>query len=162
MATLYELSATYEELMDYLYDEEWDPEKLIDTLDGIEGEIEEKAENYAKIMKQMDLDIAGCKAEEARLATKRKSLENREERLKNALYEAMKAVGKPKFKTALFSFNIQKNPASLVIDKPDEIPEEFLIPQAPKVDNVKIKDVLKTGEVLPYAHLVQGESLRIR
>lgn len=161
MATLYELSATYEELMECLYDEEWDEEMLVDTLDGIEGEIEEKAENYAKIMKQMEKDIAGYKAEEARMAAKRRSLENREERMKKALYEAMKAVGKPKFKTALFSFGIQKNPASLVIDKPEEVPEQFLIPQAPKVDNAKIKEILKNGETLAYAHLVQGESLRI-
>lgn len=162
MSTLYELSAIYEDLMDRLYDENWDPETLIDTLDGIEGEIEEKAENYAKIMKQMELDISGCKAEEARMAAKRKSLEDRKERMKKALYEAMKAVGKPKFKTTLFSFNIQKNPPSLVIDNPSEIPAEFLIPQEPKVNNEEIKKILKTGEILPYAHLVQGEGLRIR
>lgn len=162
MATLYELSATYEELMDCLYDEEWDPETLIDTLDGIEGEIEEKAENYAKIMKQMELDIAGCKAEEARLATKRKSLENREERLKNALYEAMKAVGRPKFKTALFSFGIQKNPPSLAIADGVTVPDQYLIPQEPKVDRKAIIAELKSGAVIEGMRLVQGESLRIR
>jgi hypothetical protein len=71
----------------------------------------------------------------------------------------MRATGKTKFKTDLFSFNIQKNPARLVIT--GEVPEKFLIPQDPKVDNKAIKELLKQQE-LPFAHLEQSESLRIR
>ena len=162
MATLYELTATYEGLMDCLYDEDWDPETLVDTLDGIEGEIEEKAENYAKIMKQMELDIAGYDAEEKRMAAKRRALENRKERLKNALYEAMKAVGRPKFKTALFSFGIQNNSPSLAIADGATVPEKYLIPQEPKIDKKAIIAELKAGTVIEGMRLVQGESLRIR
>lgn len=162
MATLYELTATYEGLMDCLYDEDWDPETLVDTLDGIEGEIEEKAENYAKIMKQMELDIAGYDAEEKRMAAKRRALENRKERLKNALYEAMKAVGRPKFKTALFSFGIQNNPPSLAIADRATVPEKYLIPQDPKIDKKAIIAELKAGTVIEGMRLVQGESLKIR
>jgi len=73
----------------------------------------------------------------------------------------MYITGKVKFKTNLFNFSIQKNPPKLVIDKPEEIPEEFLIPQPPKVDNAKLKEILKEKE-LPFAHLEQSENLRIR
>ena len=74
----------------------------------------------------------------------------------------MKLTKKEKFKTDLFSFGIQKNPASLKIIEGKDIPSEFLIPQEPKIDTAEIKDRLKNGEVLEFAELVQGESLRIR
>ena len=81
--------------------------------------------------------------------------------MKEALQNAMFITGKTKFKTDLFSFNIQKNPPRLVIDRPEEIPEEYLIPQEPKIDTSAIKEALKRQE-LPFAHLEQSESLRIR
>jgi hypothetical protein len=75
----------------------------------------------------------------------------------------MVTTGKTKFKTPFFSFGIQKNPPSVVLDAGlDAIPEEYLVPQDPKVDKKAIGARLKTGEVLPYAHLELGESLRIR
>ena len=71
--------------------------------------------------------------------------------MKESLETAMRATGKTKFKTDLFSFNIQKNPPRLVIDKPEEVPEEYLIPQEPKIDTKAIKEILKEQE-LPFAH----------
>lgn len=134
---------------------------VVDTLEGIQGEIEVKADAYAKIIKTLEGQADAIKKEEDRLSQKRRSLETNVKNMKLSLERAMIATDNKKFKTTLFSFNIQKNPASLVIDKPDEIPEQFLIPQDPKVDNAKIKELLKTQE-LPYAHLSYSESLRIR
>ena len=51
------------------------------------------------------------------------------------------------------------------VDEADirSIPAEYLIEQAPKVDKTKLKADLKAGKDLTgIAHLVQGESLRIR
>ena len=95
------------------------------------------------------------------IISNRIKIENNIKNLKQALETAMRATGKTKFKTDLFSFNIQKNPPKLVIDKPEEIPEEYLIPQEPKINSKAIKDMLKEKE-LPFAHLEQSESLRIR
>ena len=74
-------------------------------------------------------------------------------------------TGKVKFKTALFSFGIRKNPPSVVIDEPylENIPARFLIPQDPTVDKKAMKDALKAGEDLTgLCHLEQTESLSIR
>lgn len=134
---------------------------VIDTLESIQGEIEVKADAYAKIIRTLEGQVDAIKKEEDRLSQKRRSLETNVKNMKLSLERAMIAMDNKKFKTTLFSFSIQKNPATLVIDKPDEIPEQFLIPQNPKVDNAKIKELLKTQE-LPYAHLSYSESLRIR
>jgi len=76
----------------------------------------------------------------------------------------MIATGKTKFKTALFSFGIQKNPPSVKLDEGnlDLIPEEYLVPQDPKVDKKKILAELKEGKEFTWATLSQTESLRIR
>ena len=161
MSTLYELTGDYEYLINKLYDPEWDEDALIDTLDGIEGEIEDKADGYAKILAQMDGDVAALKEQEHRLADRRRVLENRAKRLKENLYTTMKTVGKTKFQTQLFAFSIRKTPAAVVIDDAAAIPDKYKT-YVESILKTDIKDALKAGEDLPGAHLEQGETLSIR
>lgn len=48
MATLYELTEEYRQLLEMMEDDTVDPEVLQDTLEGVDGEIEAKADNCAK------------------------------------------------------------------------------------------------------------------
>lgn len=162
MATLYSLTAEWQELLEMIQSGEFDAETLADTLEGLEGEVEIKADGYAKVIKEIEGNSATIKAEIDRLSTKKSVLENSVKSLKQSLEMAMKTTGKVKFKTELFSFGIQKNPASLVVNSDAEIPEVYYIPQPAKLDNAKIKEELKSGKVLEFAHLEQGESLRIK
>lgn len=165
MATLYELTDDYMMLLEMAEDPEVDLDVLADTMEGISGEIEEKADGYARVIRELDAKAAAVKAEVERLTARRQSLENAARRIKDTLQMAMIATGKTKFKTDLFSFGIQKNPASVVMDEQyiENIPEEYLIQQEPKLDRAKIKEDLKAGKDLEgIAHLEQGESLRIR
>ena len=161
MASLYEVTGEYKAVMEMAEDGETDPQVITDTLESIAGEIEVKADGYAKIIKMLDIQAKGIKSEEERLANMRKSLENNIARMKKSLETSMIETGNKKFKTPLFSFNIQKNPPNLVIDDFDNIPDKFLIQQPPKIDNKLLKDFIKDNPV-PFAHLEQGESLRIR
>lgn len=161
MATLYELTGQYRELLELAESEELDKQLIADTLEALEGEIETKADGYAKIIRELEGKAELLKSEIDRLSNRKTAIENNIKSMKEALQNAMYITGKVKFKTNLFNFSIQKNPPKLEIDKPEEIPEEFLIPQPPKVDNAKLKEVLKEKE-LPFAHLEQSESLRIR
>ncbi len=166
MSTLYELTDTYETVINMLYDDEIDEQTVLDTLEALEGEFENKADAYAKIIKNISSDVEAIKAEEERLYARRSSLVKRSKRLKDTLEANMKAIGKTKFKTTLFSFNIQKNGGlqPLVIDELDvnKIPAEYLIPQDPLPNNEKIRQLLEAQQV-SWAHLgPRGESLRIR
>ena len=72
-------------------------------------------------------------------------------------------TGKVKFKTDLFSFNIQNNTPSVVIDNIDDIPIEYLVLQEPEINKKKIAADIKAGVNLSYfAHLEQSRSLRIK
>ena len=162
---LYELAESYQALMDMVYDQEEDEQTVRDTMEGLWGEIEDKADGYAKILMGMKADIEALREEGLRLNARRKALETRSQWLKDNLEANMRAIGKTKFKTALFSFNIQKNGGlqPLVIDGLiDDIPGRFLIQQAPIPNNEAIRKLLEEKQV-DWAHLEpRGESLRIR
>lgn len=162
MSTLYQLTEAYQELLSMALDPDIDPEALADTMEAIDGEIEVKADGYAKVMKELKAIADARKAEAKRLLDGAKSVETNIDRMKAALMTAMKLTGKTKFKTELFGYGIQKNPPSLKIDAPDRVPAEFLISQEPKVDSAAIKKELKEGVVYDWCHLEQSESLRIR
>lgn len=162
---LYELTEQYQILADMMYDPEVDEQTVRDTMDAVFGEIEDKADGYAKIIFGMQSDVDVLRAEELRLQVRRRSLECRQKWLKENLMANMRAIGKEKFKTALFSFSIQKNGGKepLVIDgNIEDIPGKFLIPQPPVVDNDAIRTLL-TEKQVDWAHLEpRGEHLGIR
>ncbi len=162
MATLYELKGAWEQVYGMACDGEIDIDVTIDTLEAIEGEIEDKADGYAKLLRSLGSDVAALKEEEKRIADRRRAIENKAEAIKKRLQEVMEETGKVKFATQLFSFNIQKNPPSVVIDNPDEVPQIYLVPQEPKADKKMILELLKGGEQPSWAHLEQSQSLRIR
>lgn len=174
MAALYELTGEFLTLMDMLEDEECDEQVIMDTLEGIDFEIEQKADGYAKIIKSLETYISGLSKEADRLTVRKNTFENRIKWLKQNLEMCMRATGKKKFTTDLFSFNIQKNGGKrkLVIDTDvEKIPEEYRVPQPDKVDGDALREFLKEkgyeckdGSLnCEFAHLEpQGESLRIR
>lgn len=163
MSTLYEITGEYLELLDMLQNaEEIEEEVLKDTLEAIDGELEVKADNYAKIIKELTLDAKKFEEEKKRLEVNQKTLENRAKKLKEYLYQSMKVTGKAKFKTDLFSFGIQKNggqqPMTILPDM--EIPSQYLKYEP---DNTKIREALKKGEELPFARFEEyGTHLVIR
>ena len=159
---LYELTESYLNLQELLENPEVPQDLITSALEQVGEELEVKAENIAKLIKTLEVDIAGFKEEEKRLSDRRKSLENRVKNLKEYLDWAMKATGKTKFKGKLFSFNIQKNAPGVSILDEKLIPKEYLIEQAPVIDKKAILNDLKNGEDIPGVEIKQTESLRIR
>ena len=136
--------------------------------------IEDKADGYAKIIKALEADVDGIQKENDRLTSRKKTYENRIKWLKQNLEMCMRATGKKKFTTDLFSFNIQKNGGKrkLTIDvNVENIPEEYRIKHPDTVNGDKLREYLKENGLegqdgslnCEWCHLEpQGESLRIR
>lgn len=165
MSTLYQLQGEYLQLLEMLEDPEIDEQVVLDTLEGIDYELEIKAENYAKIIKELEGNIETIKTEQKRLADKRSKQEANIQRLKDNLQAAMVATGKTKFKTDLFSFNIQKNggAAPVIMDvETADLPDELVI-YTEKPNLKAIGELLKSDPECKYAHYGErGESLRIK
>ena len=163
--TLYELNGEYLRLMDMASDPEIDWDAFEDTLEALTGDIEDKADGYAKVIRSLEAETAAIDEEIKRLNAQKTVRKNSVDRMKAALKTTMELTGKTKFKTDLFSFGIRKNPAKLVIDKEstDHAPAEYIIIQSPIWNKDKLKEDLKAGkDVDGIAHLEQGTSLSIK
>lgn len=165
MSNIYEITNDYLQIMAMLEDSDLDPQTLADTMEGIEGEFEIKAENYAKVMKNLEGDILAIKTEIDRLTAKKKALENNIKNMKSTLQTAMETTGKTKFKTELFSFSVRNNAPKVVMDEEylENVPERFLKYSDPTINRSAIKEAIQNGEDLEgLAHLEQSTSLSIR
>lgn len=171
--TLYELGNEYVELLALLEEEhsEDEDEAVRNALAEILLNIDEKAEGYGKVLKQMQADTEALKAEKLRIAKRQATIEAGMERLRNALKSAMLLTGKTKIKTSLFSFGIQ-NRWKAVLDVPvAEIPQDFWKVKDPEADMKAVEKWLKefnpdiSGNnctTCEWAHLDQVETLTVR
>lgn len=167
MPSLYEMTQDYDRVLNMLYDPEVPEQAIFDTLELLDTEIETKADGYAKLIRELEVSAEAVKAEAARLTERKRSLESKAKALKANLQEAMLAVGRPKIKTALFSFCVQSNPSKVEITDLDVIlshPEFCLarVPSESDVNKTAVKAAIEAGQEIAGAQLVQGQSLRIR
>lgn len=161
--TLYELTGQFLELAQMAEEGTFDQQIINDTMEGVEMEIEEKADGYAKVIRSLEGDVNEVDAEIRRLTERKNTIKGNIDALKKNLENAMIATGKTKFKTPLFSFGIQKNAPSLDLVDEANVPERFWIPQEPKLDRRSLLAYAKEHDgPLPYATVKQTESLRIR
>ena len=77
---LYELTESYLNLQELLENPEVPQELITSALEQVGEELEIKAENIAKLIKTLEVDITGFKEEEKRLSDRRKTLEKREKK----------------------------------------------------------------------------------
>ena len=129
MGTLYELTGEYLALSDMLMDDEVDEQTVIDTLEGVKGEIEIKAEGYVKVLRSIEAQAETYAKETEAFAKKATTAKNRADSLKKALFNAMTAMDIPEIKTDLFKLKIVGNGGMQpleVTDVIDDIPDEFI------------------------------------
>lgn len=169
MSTLYELTGEYLQLKDMLYDENEDLDCILDTIEGVDYEIEMKADNYAIIIDSLQSDVEHLDKEIKRLQTRKKTIVNNINGLKWRLQNAMEAIDKTKFKTRLFSFNIAQSGGvrKMTVDVDVEnLPEELRLkqPDVPNLDAIrKLVEASGDMEKCEYAHFEpRTRSLRIK
>lgn len=165
MSTLYELVGQRLELQHKLEELNFDEETIADTLEGDSLEIQTKIESYAFVIRNMESLPEVIKAEEKRLADRRKQIEKRIEKIKEWLTVNMKQGRINKIESPVFTITLKKNPPKLVIDDAGKIPSNlYIYPVAPPPtpDNAAIKAALLAGEDIQGAHIEQGERVDIK
>ena len=162
MATIYEIADKYK-FIQQLIEDGAPEEAFVEALNAIDGELAEKLENYASVMKNIESDIAGIKAEEGRLAERRKTMENSIKRMKENMQFTMETAGEQKLKGEKFTFTVQKNPPSLKVLDDAVIPPQFIsVEEVRNIDKKAILAELKNGVEISGVEIQQGESIRIR
>lgn len=161
MTNLYTLTDQYQQVLE-LIAEQGDEQALADTLESINEALEDKADNYVRIIKTLEAQNEAIKTEVTRLQQRKTANDNGIKRLKESLKESMLVTGKTKFKTDLYSFNIRNNAPS--VDIPDEtaIPKTYWVKQDPKLDRKAVLQALKDGQKVRGAEIKVTQSLAVR
>lgn len=165
IASMYELTEQYMALLSMANDPEIDSEAIADTLESLSGDIEEKAENTAKVLSEMKSRIEAIDSETNRLIERRHRLKNSYDSLVTRLEGMMRACKKKKIETPLFTIRIQKKGGQpkLIWDTEDvsKLPKEF-VETLQKPNNRVMREYLKEHDESEFAHFEDlGESLRI-
>ena len=164
-AALYEIKDEYLQVMDALTDPEADIplEAVLDTLEGFENQLQEKAVNVAKFMQNMQATAQAIKEAEQKMAKRRQAIENRISGIREYLKRNMEQSGITKIESPWFILSIKNNPGAVAITNEQAIPDHYKAEVVTtKLDKQRIKDVLKSGEKVPGAVLVNGTRLDIR
>lgn len=137
---------------------------VADALEKLEMARETKIENAAMMVKNLSAEAAAIKAEEEKLAKRRKAIENKADEVKQFLVRALTREDgtSEKFRTARASVTVKMNPAKVIISDEKLLPEVFfreIIDRKP--DRAQIKEVLSRGIEVPGAALERGRSVMI-
>lgn len=172
---LYELSSEYEALyqvLEELGDEETETELeqvYLDTLEGLSGEFDEKAEAIAIIVKRFTSDAEAVKQERIRLSEREKTLNEKIKRLREYLLFNMQRARKSKVETARAVVNIRNNAESVQIE--DSVAflawaqahdDSLLTYKPPEISKTAVKAAIKAGEQIPWATLVRTQTIQIK
>lgn len=169
----YELSQAYRTLADRLEEEtqaaegEVTPEVdlIKSALDSIDDAIDRKAECSIVLAREFEAEAAAIKVEEARLAKRRKALENRADRVREYVLGCLRSAGKDRLRTQLFSFTVNKPKPSVVVLDVNAIPDDLvrIIPASREAAKKEIKDAIAAGRAVPGVKLEDGDySLTVR
>jgi regulator of replication initiation timing len=141
MPKLYEIADRYALITELLDDPE-KAEMVFDTLDSMEGELQDKLTSIGKLIRNFNADEEALKEESKRLKERADAAKKQAEKLENYVKFIMQKNGFKKLDTPLFKFSL-KSSVSLVVTDLDQVPEHFLKPQPPKPDIAGLKKHLK-------------------
>jgi len=161
---LYELAAQFQSLNALLDSDDMPPEVVLDTLDGLEGDIRNKAVAVAHVILSMEAMAGNIEEAIKKRKERAERLKKRADSLRSYLQFHMQATSITKIEHEDFTLAVKKNQPSVYVDDESAIPEEYKIepPTPPKrLDRVAIANAIKAGVEVPGAHLQALERLSI-
>lgn len=107
-------------------DESFTAEEITDTLEAIEGEFDDKAENIFGLIKSLILESVAFKTEAKRLTTIANAKANTAEKLKGYLQIEMVKLKKKSIVIGTHSAKFRKGSKAVEILDLDDIPDEYV------------------------------------
>ena len=162
---LYELTDAYAELAALLDECESEEEaaQLWAQMDEIGASIAEKADNYARFLRNKQAEAYSLGKEIERLQKRKRSVENQIEQLREHMKFAMGVAGATEIRTALGKWTVRKNAPRVEVLDESEVAPEFFEPQPPKLMKSRLQQHWKdTGEIPDGCDVVQSESVQFR
>ena len=82
--------------------------------------------------------------------------------INNSIIECMLAVNKNNISDALFSIAIKELQPKIIIDDEGAIPEQFLVPQDPKINKKELNKWAKTHDISAFGHYEPNFGLQVK
>ncbi len=164
---LFEITAAYQSFVDAVENGEIPESAIADTLESITATLEEKADNTACVIKNITAEILALRAEERKLAERRRIKENQVERLREYLANALLQSGYNKIETARNKISFRKSESVKIDDESAFIEwamkdnDEYLTYKEPTINKTAIKKALADGKEIKGARMEQKQNLQI-
>ena len=162
--TLYELTGQWAELYNMMETEDEEIMQAVkDTMESIDGEIDEKLENIGIMILSQKAEDEALKAEQDRIAKKRKTIQNKSKYLKQYALDCLKAINRKKGGgiRVTISRSLRRG-ASLDIADNAVIPIDYFGHHPPTIDRTALKEAVKNGLVVDGVTLRDSESVTVR
>jgi hypothetical protein len=128
------------------------------TRDTIEGEtnLHEAIRAVLLSIEEDQALVDGIDARMADLTARCSRIALRIEAKRGLIEEAMQAGEIKKLETDIATVSLRAIPPKLIITDEAQIPQNYLIPQPPKIDKASVKDALANSTPVPGAELSNG------
>jgi len=164
---LYELAAQHQSLMALLESDEIPAESMRDTIEALEGELEDKLIACAHVVLNLESAAIAIKNAAAKQMARAERLAKRAESLRAYMLFNAQCVGMKPIEHTDFVLRLVNNTPSVIIDNQLLIPPEFmrtpepLPPPADVPDKAAIAKALKADIEVTGAHLLRGQRIEI-
>jgi hypothetical protein len=144
-------------------DPDVEPDFVMDTIEGIQGEIKEKIHSLAKVLKNLKALEAAISKEIDSMLDRRDSTRAGISRIESYMALAMQSVGDKTIEYNEFRVVLINNPSKVVVDAFAVIPTEYLSEQVQYVPNKKaIRQAILDGKNIPFASLEKSTRVSIK
>ena len=165
MTSLYTIQTQYQAQLAALNELDLDPVTFSDTLDGMQGDVQDKLRAVIAWGLDQSVLAAGTKEAAKRVADLCAAREKKAQWAFDYALQAMQATGIGEVSTDEFAAKVAKKPASVNVLDAALIPPSLMRtpePAPPQPDKASIAAVMKAGGVVPGCELVQGYRLAVR
>lgn len=161
MESIFSISERYNTLLALLDDETVSQDEINEALASVMDDVTTKAANGIAFLHMMKARRDAAKAEKKRIDDYVKTLDSRIKRVEKAYLYGMNRMNMKSILTERGELKMRKNPCSVVIDDPDQVPDAFKVQSITITPNkTAIKDAIKAGTDVPGAHLEQSIGLK--
>lgn len=151
MANLYELMGEYAELQEAAENPDVDAEQfaeLIKKVDEAKGELRDKVDRIARLLRNLDADARKLKYEEQRLAKRRQAMNNNSERLRDWVRTTMELLDVDKIKTEMFTVTLGQPSFRVEVLDETKVPKEYVRTEIKVDKKAVLKAVNEDGEII--------------
>lgn len=122
---LYQIASRYKKAYLALADLDVPEEAIKDTLEALEGEVEEKVINVAKFIGNIEAQAQQIDDAIKSMQVRKKALQTKSDRIKHYLKDNMEKTGITDISCPFFDVKLKRNPPLVVIIDEKKIPEKY-------------------------------------